>query len=147
VPLTFLVGNVVGLLGGLWRLHRPFSSFVLTRSRRLQRWGLTGSLGERPIIYEILSPEIAADGAPSIVFVEAEMKDGLGFYSGQVSQYAIERDSEPHKPIFLTEAWFKILRSDGYEKVDAEGVFLDLADVATLRVDQVASDDLLEAAE
>jgi len=65
------------------------------------------------------------------------MKDGLGFYSGQLSQFAIVRDEEPHKPIFLIDVWFKQNRIDDYKSVETDGVMIDLAEAATLLVKQV----------
>ena len=65
------------------------------------------------------------------------MKDGLGFYSGQVSQFAIVKDDEPHKPIFMIDVWFKKERNGDYESVETDGVMFDLADAASLLVKQV----------
>ena len=97
---------------------------------------MTGLLGERPIIYEVLNPALDR-GTTQSVFVEVEMKDALGFYSGQLSQFAIVKDDEPHKPIFLIDVWFKQQRSDDYESVETDGIMIDLADVATLLVKHV----------
>lgn len=137
VTLTFLVGHLFGLASGVWRINRPFTSLLLRKVPWLRRRGVTGSLGERPIIYQVLSPEIAKDGTPSIVFVEVEMKNALGFYAGQVRQYAVVKDGEPHKLIYLIEAWFKQTRTDPYTMVEAEGLLLDLADVTIMKVDRV----------
>ena len=71
------------------------------------------------------------------------MKDGLGFYSGQLRQYAVVKDGEPHKLIYLIEVWFKALRPDGYDRVETDGIMIDLADVATLKVDQASAASLL----
>ena len=144
VLLTFFVGHLFGLFIGVWRLRRPVNSFVWSRFHWFRRLGITGSLGERPIIYEVLNPSLDPEGEFSIVFVEAEMKNSLGFYSGQVSQYAVVKDSEAHKEIYLTEVWFRLLRDEEYLKVEAEGVLIDLADVATLRVNQLAGAELVE---
>jgi hypothetical protein len=80
-------------------------------------------------------------GTTKSVFVEVEMKEGLGFYSGQLSQFAIVKDDEPHKPIFLIDVWFKKERSDDYESVETDGIMIDLADAATLLVKQVDVSD------
>jgi len=66
------------------------------------------------------------------------MKDSAGFYSGQLSQFAIVKDEEPHKPIYLINALFTKNLSDAYQEVAADGVVLDLADVVQLQVKQVA---------
>lgn len=144
VLATFLVGHLFGLFVGVWRLRRPINSYIWSKWAWMRRLGIAGSLGERPIIYAVLDPELDKDGNASIVFVEVEMKDGLGFYSGQVSQYAVVKDSEAHKQIYLTEAWFKLLRYDEYIKVEAEGVLIDLADAVTLLVKQQSAQELVE---
>ncbi len=143
VVLTFIVGYLFGLLCGVWRLNHPVTSFLLKNANWLQRLGVTRSLGERPIIYQVLSPEISPEGVPSIVFVEVEMKGNLGFYSGQVRQYAVVKDGEPHKLIYIVEVWFKLARADEYVAVEAEGIMIDLADVATMKVDQVSASILV----
>ena len=64
------------------------------------------------------------------------MKNAGGFYAGQLNQFAILRDEEPHKPVYLIGAFFKLLRTDFYELINAEGVLLDLADAVQVRVMQ-----------
>jgi len=91
---------------------------------------INGLLAELPIIYTVLNHNID-DG---VVFVEVEMKDALGFYSGQLGQFAIVKDEEPHKPIFLIEVWFKKERNDAYFPVETDGIMIDLADTVTLLV-------------
>ena len=83
---------------------------------------------------EVLFPP---SGDAKTMFVEAAMKDGLGFYSGQLSQFAIVRDEEPHRPVYLIDVWFKKDRDDLYVAVEADGVLLDLADVSTLLIKQM----------
>ncbi len=71
------------------------------------------------------------------------MREGLGLYSGQLSQFAIVQDEEPHKPIYLIDVWYRKDRSMPYEQVEADGLMIDLADAVTLSVRQV---DLSSAA-
>jgi len=134
VFLSFAVSHWLGVFYGTWKpritaagiRHIPY---LRTRVRSL--------IGERPIIYEALSPRRNdSSDLPNLVFIEIEMKGGLGFYSGQLNQFAILRDEEPHKPIYLVKAWFKLLRTDTYEPVEAEGILLDLAETVQVRVSQ-----------
>ena len=135
--VSFFFSHWLGFIYGLMRLKSPFTTKVLAKATWLGRWfGVAGLLGERPIIYEVLNPALDNDATKS-VFVEVEMKDGLGFYSGQLSQFAIVRDEEPHKPIFLIDVWFKQQRGDDYEPVETDGIMIDLAETATLLVKQV----------
>jgi len=135
--VSFFFSHWLGFIYGLLRLKSPFTTKLFANATWLRKWfGVTGLLGERPIIYEVLNPALD-HGATKSVFVEVEMKDGLGFYSGQLSQFAIVRDEEPHKPIFLIDVWFKKERSDNYESVETDGIMIDLAETATLLVKQV----------
>jgi hypothetical protein len=137
VFISFFFSHWLGFIYGLLRLKSPFTTMLFAKATWLREWfGVAGLLGERPIIYEVLNP-VLDHGATKSVFVEVEMKDGLGFYSGQLSQFAIVRDEEPHKPIFLIDVWFKKERNDDYESIETDGIMIDLAEAATLLVKQV----------
>lgn len=137
VIFSFVVSHWLGFINGLLRLKSPVTTNLFDNATWLQKWfGVAALLGERPIIYDVLSPAIN-HGTPKSVFVEVEMKGGLGFYSGQLDQFAIVRDEDPHKPIFLIDVWFKKERSEEYESLDTDGIMIDLADTATLQVKQV----------
>jgi hypothetical protein len=138
VFLSFAVSHWLGLAYGIWRGKAPITTRALKNATWLQKWGVTGLLGEKPIIYEILSPNVAEDGTECTVFVELEMKDQLGFYAGQLSQFAIVKDEEPHKPIYLIDASYRRTLADDYVLLQGDGVLLDLADAAQVFVKQVA---------
>lgn len=136
VFLSFFVSHCLGLVYGGVSLGGGLTAKVLQRATWLGRFGIRGFLGERPIIYELLDAQVDDGGESKTVFVEAEMKEGLGFYSGQLSQFAIVRDEEPHRPIYLVEPWYKGNRTDDYTQVQADGILIDLADVACLLIKQ-----------
>ena len=137
VLFSFFVSHWLGFASGLLRLKSPVTAMLFGKAAWLGRWfGVSGLLGEKPIIYEVLSPALEY-GSTKSVFVEVEMKAGLGFYSGQLQQFAIVRDEEPHKPIFLIDVWFKRQRDDEYEPLSSGGIMIDLAEAATLLVTQV----------
>jgi hypothetical protein len=137
VFVSFFVSHWLGFIYGVFRSNSPFTKKLFANATWLRRlFGVTGLLGERPIIYEVLNPEFD-HGTTKSVFVEVEMKDRLGFYSGQLSQFAIVKDDEPHKPVFLIDVWFKKERGDAYESVETDGIMIDLADAATLLVKQM----------
>ena len=136
---SFALSHWLGIIYGIWRFRSPVTQRVLGRAK-LERFGVQGLLGERPIVYEAFSPSKKnADGTPHLVFVEIELKGGLGFYAGQLSQFAILRDDEPHKPVYLISAFFKAQRDATYEPVEADGVLIDLADAVLVRVKQTPS--------
>jgi hypothetical protein len=133
---SFILSHWLGFLYGIWRSNSPLTTWLFAKATWLRRLGVTGLLGERPIIYEVLNPALDREGTKS-VFVELEMKDGLGFYSGQLSQFAIVKDDEPHKPVYLIDVWYKKERDDDYVPVETDGIMIDLADAVTLLVKQV----------
>lgn len=138
VFLSFGVSHWLGLGYGAWRGKAPITTAVLKSAKWLERFGVTGLLGEKPIIYEILTPSVDDTGTECTVFVEIEMKDGLGFYSGQLDQFAIVKDEEPHKPIYLIDAAYRRTLDDDYASLQGDGVLLDLADAAHVVVKQVS---------
>ena len=137
VFLSFFVSHCLGLVYGVFSADGQITARLFAKAEWLQRLGVRGLLGERPIIYELLNAELSPSGDAKTMFVEAAMKDGLGFYSGQLSQFAIVRDEEPHRPVYLIDVWFKKDRDDLYVAVEADGVLLDLADVSTLLIKQM----------
>ncbi len=145
--ISFFLSHWLGFVYGVMRSNSPITQRVFANATWLQRWfGITGLLGERPIIYEVLNPE-QDHGEAQSVFVEVELKNGLGFYSGQLSQFAIVKDDEPHKPIYLIDVWFKKVRGDEYESIETDGVMIDLAEAATLLVKKVDAKADASAAE
>src|SRR5580704_16043109 len=98
VFVSFFASHCLGLVYGAFSVEGGLTTRLLNRATWLERFGIRGLLGERPIIYELLNAELNSQGIPKDIFVEAEMKNGLGFYSGQLSQFAIVRDEESHRP-------------------------------------------------
>jgi hypothetical protein len=134
--ISFLLSHWLGFVYGIFRLQSPFTSSLLKEATWLRNFGVTGLLGERPIIYEVLNPTIENSSTKSI-FIEVEMRNCLGLYSGQLSQFAIVQDDQPHKPIYLIDVWYRKDRSMTYEQVETDGLMIDLADAVTLSVRQV----------
>ncbi len=137
--LAYYVSYWLGFLYGILGSSRYIRTNLFSRVGWLLRlFGISDILGESPIIYELLNPEIIK-GTPNSVFVEIELRDEQGFYSGQVSQYAIVKDEEPHKPIVLIDVWFKLTREETYKEITETGVslMLDLADALTVSVRQI----------
>jgi hypothetical protein len=57
--ISFFVSHWLGFLYGLMRLKSPFTTMLFAKATWLRRWfGVTGLLGERPIIYEVLNPAL-----------------------------------------------------------------------------------------
>lgn len=141
VFLSFAVSHWLGFVYGIWSFHAPLTNAAFTRFRwlsgMLSRWGIGGILGERPIIYEVLVPKRDANGTAYTVFIELEMRNLGGFYAGQLEQFAIVKDEEPHKTIYLINVSFRRSLEEEYRAIEADGVMLDLADAAQIFVKQV----------
>ena len=63
---SFLLSHWLGFIYGVWRLNSPITTMLRGKTNWLKRFGVTGLLGERPIIYEVLNPELEDSTAKSI---------------------------------------------------------------------------------
>lgn len=134
VFISLPLGYVLGLIYGWVALTQPLRRF-LTRensitSRFLRLLGIPTLLVERPIVYDVFD----AGRLDRYTFLELEMKDERGFYSGLLAEYALVPDQEPHKLVYLQQVQYRATRTDVYEEIESDGMLLDLADVLTLRV-------------
>jgi hypothetical protein len=84
-----------------------------------------------------LFPDLDANGDRKDVFVEAELKDDQGSITGRVASFSIANDEESHKLIYVEEVYRKAAGSNHYEKLDADGMLLDVADAITIQIKQV----------
>lgn len=139
VGVACVTGGVLGLplalfqLGGLAKIWAGVTQEDEARVW-LKRHGIRGLLGERPIIYEALTPSLDDAGNEQILFLEVELKDSAGFYAGQVASYTVLKDEEPHKLILLKSPFFKSARLAAYEELHCDQLLLDLTDVLVLQV-------------
>ena len=141
-----MTGVILGILaafmqlGGLEKSWKRFNP-------RLRKWfrrrGIRGLLGERPVIYDAFTPPLDECCNEQLLFIEAELKGGSGFYTGQVARYAILKDEDPHKLILLQGVFFSPDRASDYQALDCDTLLLDLADVLVLRVRAHPDPDLL----
>jgi len=142
--LSLGVGWCLGLgrgLLGAWRvagwlaekLAFDNSRLGLLWSKHIERFLIT----ERPIIYDALFPELNGDGLPKEVFAELVMKENQGRVTGRVTSFSIANDEEPHKLVYLEDVYGKKTESAQYEKLDADGMLVDFADVITVQIRQM----------
>jgi len=141
--VSCMAGVVIGLPialyslsweGLLWRYLR---GELVDRGAWLRRHGIRGLIAEQPAIYTALRPQLGEDGEELAVLIEAELRDGRGFYIGQVDSYSISRDEDTHKFVLLRQAQFSQDRVSDYETPKPGTVLIDLADVLVLRITQV----------
>jgi len=143
----FLVSCMAGVAIGLpmalyslsWEglLWRSLRRELVDKGAWLRRHGIRGLIAEQPAIYTALRPQLSDDGEENAVLIEAELRDGRGFYIGQVDSYSISRDEDTHKFVLLRQAQFSQDRVSDYETPRSGTVLIDLADVLVLRITQV----------
>jgi hypothetical protein len=142
--LSLFVGWFMGLGRGLldaWRADELVArklGFENSRPRRfwsknIERFLITG----RPIIYNALFPDLDDEGYPKDVFVEIVLKDNQGSITGRVTSFSIANDEENHKLLYLKGVYRKLPDRSQYEKLDADGMLVDIADAVTLQIKQV----------
>lgn len=142
--LSLGVGWMLGLGRGLldaWRAYEyaaqklDFFQSSLGRfwSKHIGKYLIT----DRPIIYDALFPDLDDKGKRKDVFVELVLKEGQGSITGRVTSFSIANDEESHKLILLANVYRKMPGNDQYEKLDTDGLLVDIADAITLQIKQV----------
>ncbi len=101
-------------------------------TNHIERFLITG----RPIIYDALFPDLDDKGKRKDVFVELVLKENQGSITGRVTSFSIANDEESHKLIFLEDVYRRMPGSNQYEKIDADGMLVDIADAITLQIKQ-----------
>jgi hypothetical protein len=62
------------------------------------------------------------------------MKQGGGFYTGELKSYGIVSDSEPNKDFLLVNAAYKKTEESAYVPMDVDGVLLNFADAESMAI-------------
>jgi hypothetical protein len=144
LPLSFACGWGMGFARGLLSVWRPLATmarWVRIREsswvgRQWRRWFRRYLLTGRPILYDVLFPEFDVTGESKLVFVEAVLKNDEGTYIGQVKEFSLLRDEEQHKLLYMIDVYRKQTDQADYERLEVDGVLIDLGDVLTLSVRQ-----------
>ena len=138
------VGWLLGLGRGLLDAWRPVEQVARRLgivnspvgrfwSRYVERFFIAG----RPIIYDALFPDLDEHGDPKVVFAELILKENQGSITGRVASFSIANDEESHKLIYLEDIYRKGPGRANYEKVDTDGMLVDMADTITIQIKQV----------
>jgi hypothetical protein len=96
----------------------------------LVRFGVLAFLEEAPVWYEALRQKTRNERT----FVEVKMKQGAGFYTGELKSYGIVPDSEPNKDFLLVNAAYKKTEESAYVPMDVDGVLLNFADAESMAI-------------
>lgn len=100
---------------------------------------MPGFLQEDPVWYFVLrqrSPD-------TMVFLEVEMKNGAGIYTGTLKSYGILDDSVKSKDFYLEDVYFKENRSGSFVGLRCDGVLVNFEDVLSVQVVKVEPQDAL----
>ncbi len=93
---SLFLGYCVGFIQGLLVLKQPIRTWLVNKrpvAACLTALGISGFLQDDPVWYFVLK-QVTPD---TVVFLEIEMKDGAGFYTGKLRTYGILDDSEKAK--------------------------------------------------
>jgi uncharacterized protein DUF6338 len=124
-------GSVVGVIRGVatrdqvvggWLADTPWLSRILIRR------GVLSFLEEDPVWYEALKQRSRLEHT----FVEVRLKNGMGFYTGELKSYGIVPDNSPNKDFLLVNAEYKAAEEDPFQALNVDGVLLNFADAVSL---------------
>lgn len=135
--LCFPLGYAFGCFRGWQTLVAPIRDRLL--DLRLPRWalerlGIRSFLKEQPVWYTVFSEK----GSLHNTFVEVEMKENKGFYTGLLKAYGILDDSERSKDFYLIVPYFRPDSNSAYASLNCDGVLLNFSDVTSIRVKKQA---------
>jgi hypothetical protein len=128
---SLLSGFVLGVIRGIAERDRRIGTWLADNrllSQFLVRLGILTFLEEAPVWYEALKQKTRHERT----FVEVRMKEGKGFYTGELKSYGIVSDSERDKDFLLVNVAYKATESGQYIRIDADGVLLNFADAESV---------------
>jgi hypothetical protein len=141
--LSLAVGYCFGFIQGWLIIKQPVRSWIARRPlpKKMLKWlGIPGFLQEDPVWYFVLKQKSAA----TMVFLEVEMRNGAGTYTGRLTSYGILDDSVKSKDFYLEDVHFREGRLGSFTPLDCDGVLLNFEDVAAIQVRKGEPEDFLE---
>ena len=127
---SLILGFALGVFRGVAERDGLIGTWLADRgwlSRLLVRLGFFSFLGEAPVWYEALKQKTREERT----FVEVKMKEGRGFYAGELKSYGIVSDSERNKDFLLVNVAYKAT-GEGNVPMDPDGVLLNFADAESV---------------
>jgi hypothetical protein len=140
--LSLAVGYAFGFVQGVLIIRQPIRSWIVRKpfpNRVLKRLGVPGFLQEDPVWYFVLK-QISPD---TMVFLEVEMKNGAGIYTGTLKSYAILDDSVKSKDFYLEDVHFKENRSSSFVRLSCDGLLVNFEDALSVQVVKLEPQDAL----
>jgi len=136
--ISLVVGYGLGFFQGWLILKQPIRSWALSKSlpnKVLDALGVPGFLAEQPVWYFVFKQRSNL----TTIFLEVEMKDNKGFYTGNLASYGILDDSVKSKDFYLEKVYFRQDRSAQYVALKCEGLLLNFEDVVSIQVVRIES--------
>ena len=128
---SLALGFVLGVFRGIAERDRRIGTWLADNpllSKFLVRLGVLTFLEEAPVWYEALKQKTRHERT----FVQVKMKEGRGFYTGELKSYGIVSDSERNKDFLLVNVAYKTTEEGRYVPMDADGVLLNFADAESV---------------
>src|ERR1700730_2265054 len=126
--LSLVAGYGFGFCQGVLIIKQPIRRWIVRKpfpNRVLKSLGVPGFLQEDPVWYFVLRQK----SPDTMVFLEVEMKDGAGIYTGALKSYGILDDSVKSKDFYLEDVAFKENRSSAFVQLTCDGVLMNFEDV------------------
>jgi hypothetical protein len=133
------LGYCLGFFYGWLIIKQPIRSWALSKSLPAQlfnKLGVPGFLAEQPVWYFVFKQTSSL----TAIFLEVEMKDSKGFYTGNLASYGILDDSIKSKDFYLEKVSFRQERSAQYVALKCNGLLLNFEDVMSIQVIRVEPD-------
>lgn len=137
--LTLIGGFFFGFIRGVLALNQPvrkvlggFGWF----SRSLRRLDIPSFLQAEPVWYGVLRQSAKNEQT----FVQVRMKNGAGYYTGELKSYGIVDDFKRDKDFYLVNVFFKGTEQETYRKLNVDGILLNFADAYSIEVTKTVSD-------
>jgi hypothetical protein len=137
--LSLATGYIVGGVQGYLILRQPVRSWLLNKRPLtvvLERLGIPGFLKNDPVWYFVFQQR--APGTQ--VFLDIEMRDSGGFYTGELMSYGIVDDSEENKDFYIARVNFKADRAAEYAPLPCDGLLLNFKNVLSMQVVKIPPD-------
>jgi len=128
---SLILGSLIGLLRGIAARDRLVGTWLADipgLSKILVRMGMLTLLEEAPVWYEALKQRTRRERT----FVEVRMKNGKGFYTGELKSYGIVSDCEPNKDFLLVNVAYKALEGAQYVPMNVDGALFNFADAESI---------------
>lgn len=147
ICISLAFGFAAGLVSGWFELAHPFLRLIELNPRLrdgLQAIGIFSILEERPLSYQLFTGESVKRRRDLIFFLQLRLRGSGEFITGELAQYAVVKDEEPHRLVVLIDAQSKIAAEDQYCPMDGDRLVIDLADALSVQISYRERDEALD---